>query len=168
MMAGMCCAAGMWRTQPGCGARLHVNKKFGGRGSVTEFVIGNTNFGVDPTKSSFKLLPKPLGRVVLDVEINGDQSAYEAVSTAEDSEWFWTLYPPRFYAYTELERTTEGHELTVQFSAAEIESAEMALYMMNHNHVTDVILMIHGNRLTVSGSVDLMGQPAAFRIDWSR
>jgi hypothetical protein len=135
---------------------------------VAEFVIGGTNFGVDANKSSFKLMTKPHGRVVLDVEINGDQSAYDAVSTAEDSEWFWTLYPPRFYVYTELEHATEGHDITVQFSAADIESAEIALYMMNHNHVADVILIIHGNRLTVSGSVDLMGQPAAFRIDWSR
>jgi hypothetical protein len=74
----------------------------------------------------------------------------------------------RFYVYTELERTTEGDVLTVHFSPAEIESAEMAIYMMNHNHVMDVTLVIHGNRLTVSGNVDLMGQLAAFRIDWSR
>ena len=135
---------------------------------MAEFVIGSTNFGVDAAKSSFKLLTKPHGRVVLDVEINGDLSAYDAVSTAEDSEWFWTLYPPRFYLFTEVERTPEGHNLTVEFSAAEIESVEMAIYMMNHNHVADVILTIDDNRLTVSGSVDLMGQPAAFRIDWSR
>ena len=134
---------------------------------MSEFVISSTNFGVDANKSSFKLLTKPHGRVVLDIEINGDQSAYDAVSTAEDSEWFWTLYPPRFYLFTELERVAEGHNLPVQFSAAEIESAEMAIYMMNHNHVTAVTLLIDGNRLTVSGSVDLMGQPAAFRIDWS-
>ncbi len=135
---------------------------------MAEFTIGTTNFGVNANKSSFKLSTKPHGRVVLDVEINADQSAYDAVSMAEDSEWSWTIYPPRFYLFTELERATEGHKLTVQFSAAEIESAEMAVYMMNHNHVSDVTLTIDGNRLTVSGSVDLMGQPAAFHIDWSQ
>jgi hypothetical protein len=147
---------------------LLANSWFDEDAPVGEFVIGSTNFGVDANKSSFKLLTKSCGNVVLDVEINGDQSAYDAVSMAEDSEWFWTLYPPRFYIYTELERAIEGDGLAVHFSDAEIESAEMALYMMNHNHVTDVILVIHGNRLTVSGNVDLMGELSAFRIDWLR
>ncbi|OWK45772.1 hypothetical protein FRUB_02103 [Fimbriiglobus ruber] len=39
---------------------------------------------------------------------------------------------------------------------------------MNHNRVADVTLTIYGNRLTASGLVDLMGQSAEFRIDWSR
>ena len=135
---------------------------------MAEFVIGGTNFGVDTAKSSFKLMTKPNGSVVLDIEINGDQSTYDAVSTSEDSEWFWTLYPPRFYLSTEVERTPEGQRVTVDFTTAEIESAEMAIYMMNHNHVADVVVAIDGDRLTVSGRVDLMGQPALFRIDWSR
>jgi len=135
---------------------------------MAEFVIGDTNFEVGPSKSSFKLLTKPHSRVLLDIEINGDQAAYDAVSTAEDWEWSWTMYPPRFYLFTEVERAPVGQNLTVEFSDAEIESAEMAIYMMNHNHVADVIVMIDGNRLRVSGRVDMMGQPAAFRIDWLR
>lgn len=135
---------------------------------MAEFVIGGTNFGVDAAKSSFKLMTKPNGSVVLDIEINGDQSTYDAVSTSEDSEWFWTLYPPRFFLFTEVDRTPEGQSVRVDFTAAEIESAEMAIYMMNHNHVADVVVAIDEDRLTVYGRVDLMGQPASFRIDWSR
>jgi hypothetical protein len=135
---------------------------------VAEFVIGNTNFGVNPGKSSFKLVTKPHGRVLLDIEINGDQTAYDTASAVEDWEWSWTMYPPRFYLFTEVERTPEGRSLTVEFTAAEIESAEMAIYMMNHNHVADVVVVIDEDRLTVSGRVDVMGQPAAFRIHWSR
>ncbi len=135
---------------------------------MAEFVIGNTNFGVDATKSSCKLLTKPHGRVLLDIEINGDPSSHAAATAAEDSEWSWVWYPPRFYSYTEIERTPKDHNLTVEFSAAEIESAEMAIYAMNHNHVADVIVEIEGNRLRVTGRVDMMGQPASFRIDWLR
>ena len=135
---------------------------------MADFVIGNTNFGIDSNKSSFKLLAKPHGRVILDIEINGDQSAYDAASSVEDWEWSWTIYPPRLYLFTEVDRTPVGHNLTVEFSAAEIESAEMAIYMMNHNHIADVIVRIEGNRLSVSGRVDMLGQPAAFRIDWLR
>jgi hypothetical protein len=83
---------------------------------VVEFVIGGTNFGVDADKSSFKLLTKPHGGVVVDIEINGDQSAYDAASSVEDWEWSWTMYPPRFYLFTEVELASEGQNLTVEFT----------------------------------------------------
>ena len=135
---------------------------------MTEFVIGSTNFGVDPNKSSFKLSTTPDGRVLLDIDIKGDQSTFDALDTAEEWEWSWTIYPPRFYCFTELGRVAKSQNLTMQFTADEIESAEMAIYLMNHNDVSDVILTICENTFTVSGNVDMMGQFAPFRIEWSQ
>jgi hypothetical protein len=136
---------------------------------MADFIIANTNFGIDVSRSSFGLTRGFDGRSLLTAEIHGDQEIYDKVSAGEASEWFWTLYPPYFYLFGyPVTETANDRESTIELKPEVLADLDVALYMMEHNDVEDVILKLGENRIELSGRVSLMGDIRDFRINWEK
>jgi hypothetical protein len=134
-----------------------------------DFIIGDTDFGIDPGQSRWDLKPSPDGRLLLTVEIHGGQEAYDRITAAEGSEWAWTLYPPHFYLRSyPVSAPAKGRAVTVQLAPEDVEDYDVALYLMEHHDVDAVAIRATGNRLEVMGRVDLMGEERDFRIRWAK
>jgi len=61
------------------------------------FSISGTNFGIDSAKSVARVNVRDNGSCVLTLDVTGDETLYREAADCEDSEWDWSLYPPRFY-----------------------------------------------------------------------
>src|SRR5262249_1870218 len=133
------------------------------------FIIGNTNFAIDPGPSRLDWKSSPDGRLLLTVEIHGSQEAYDRITAAEESEWAWTLYPPHFYLRNyPVSAPAKGKAVTVQLAPEDVADYDVALYLMEHHDVDAVTIRVAGNRLEVTGRVDLMGEEQDFRIRWAK
>ncbi len=136
---------------------------------MADFCIAGTNFGVDASRSSFGLTKGLDGQSLLSVEIHGNQEIYDKVSAEEASEWFWTLYPPYFYlrGYP-VAKTANDKERTIKLKPDVLAELDVALYLMEHNDVEDLVLKLGESRIELSGRVDLMGDTRDFRIKWEK
>jgi hypothetical protein len=132
-----------------------------------EFFIGDTNFGVESKQSRVEFAKAADGRLLLTVDIQGNEKVYREITADESSEWSWTLYPPQFYlrGYPVPEKT-QGKERTIKLKPADSTNFDVALYLMEHNEVAGVTLVVADDRVEISGRVDLMGKPSKFRIKW--
>jgi hypothetical protein len=134
-----------------------------------DFIIGDTDFGIDPGQSRWDWKSSPDGRRLLTVEIHGSQEAYDRVKAAEEAAWAWTLYPPHFYLRNyPVPAPVKGKAVTVQPTPEDVAGYDVALYLMEHHDVDAVTIRMTGNRLEVSGRVDLMGEERDFRIRWAK
>src|SRR6266568_4663064 len=117
-----------------------------------DFFIGNTNFGVEAEKSYFDLTKAADGRLLLSVEIRGNEKVYHSISADEESEWSWTLYPPYFYlgGYTVPEQV-RGNERTIKLKPEDYQLFDVALYLMEHNNVEGVTIKVSEIRIEISG-----------------
>jgi hypothetical protein len=134
-----------------------------------DFFIGKTNFGVEAKESRFDLKKGADGRLLLTIEVRGNEKLYKEVTADENSEWSWTLYPPYFYLrdYPVSEKP-EGKERRMKLKPEDSDNFDVALYLMEHNDVQGVTIKVDETRLEVAGQVDLMGEPHEFRIRWER
>jgi hypothetical protein len=139
--------------------------------SVTaSFVIGATDFGIDPEPSRFRLRHSLFRGRSLDIEIHGSQQRFVEVTQAEESAWAWALYPPTFYvrAYPVSKRAAAGAS-EIRLTPADAEKYDVALYLMEHNPVEEVVIrLVGGTEILVAGKVNLLGEPADFRIAWKK
>ena len=134
-----------------------------------DFFIGETNFGVEAKKSRFDVRKAEDGRLLLTVEVRGNEKVYKGVTADQDSEWSWTLYPPYFYLRDyPVSQKTKGKRHQVRLKPEDADNFDVALYLMEHNDVDNVAIKFDDRRLEVSGHVDLMGEPREFRILWEK
>jgi hypothetical protein len=125
-----------------------------------KFQLGDSVFDVDDDTLEFSLTEPERGFRQLSIEV-------EAVADQvdKDAEWNWSGYPPMFYLRDfSLPDFIPGstHELAVPVKHDEY---EMALYLGEHNDVSDVLLRITAwNSVEISGAVDAMGTIARFHI----
>ena len=134
-----------------------------------DFFIGKTNFGVDAKKSRFDVAKAADGRLVLTVEIDGDEEIHKKLTANPGSKWSWTLYPPQFYLRNyPLAEKARGKEHKITLKPADSEIYDVALYLMEHNNVAGVTIKLNDTRIEIAGQVDLMGEPQDFRIVWQK
>jgi hypothetical protein len=150
--------------------RARLIRAFGGYARMIirmdTFSISGTEFGVDNYASVTCLCVLKDGSRVLTLDVRGDEMTYRAVADGEDSEWGWTLYPPRFYLldYVLPVRNSDG-DSEVVLTPGDLDDYDVALYMMEHNEVSDLVIRLHGDtEVTIVGSVGLMGEVEAFEI----
>ena len=136
---------------------------------MSDFLIGDTNFGVEDKQSRVEFAKAADGQLLLTVEIAGNEKVYQDIKADEDSEWSWTLYPPQFYlrGYPVPEKS-KGKERTIKLKPEDSANFDVALYFMEHNEVAGVTLVVGDDRIEISGRVDLMGEQRKFRIKWTR
>jgi hypothetical protein len=139
--------------------------------NMNGFIIGNTEFGIDPKQSRFQIT-KEKGRLFLSVEIHGDDAVSEKLGDDEKSGWEGILYGPYFYLRQyPVESTGKDKELTVKLKPGDVENFDVALYLMEHNLVKDVQVKILNEQIEVTGEADLAGfrKPwTRFRINWKQ
>ncbi|WP_283150504.1 hypothetical protein [Silvimonas soli] len=124
---------------------------------MNTFIIGSTEFGIDPGKST---IVHDRGQLTL--EIRGDEHVFTILTCNEDSEWSWALYPPHLYIRG-LE--TKGGKAVLNGQ----DDVEVALYMMEHNTILEAtVSLTPANGVEVSGLVDLIGEVQPFRVSFVR
>ena len=136
---------------------------------MDSFLIGGTEFGIDRTQSVLRLEALDSGARVLTFDVNGDVEIHQAISEPEDSEWNWTVYPPWFYLHAyELPPGEPNEHSRITLAPDDYDKYEVALYMMVHNDVSDIVIELYGGSLvSVFGVVDLMGKKQPFQIQFS-
>jgi hypothetical protein len=124
---------------------------------MNTFVIGSTEFGINPGEST---IVHDRGQLTL--EIRGDERAFTILTHNEDSEWLWALYPPHLYIRG-LEMKGGKAVLNGQ------EDFEVALYMMEHNTILEATVSLTADKgVQVSGLVNLVGEVQPFRVSFVR
>ncbi len=138
--------------------------------TMQQFRIGDTDFGIDARTSSFTVDTTDPERPTITIEIFGDQSAFDALTADDDSEWSWALYPPSFYLYSFPAQVDPSTGIaTSRVKLDDVDDYEFAIYMMEHNNVDNVtIQLIPDKSLELSGRVDLFGEEHDFAINWQR
>jgi hypothetical protein len=136
---------------------------------MASFVINGTEFGIAPGPSRCALTRRLFRGASLTVEVQGDPELFERLRHAEDSAWFWALYPPSFSLRgLPVPKPTGSQAVEVCLTQAEVERHDVGLYMMEHNPATNVVLRLGpGTQLVICGQVELCGEPGEFRIEWS-
>jgi hypothetical protein len=137
--------------------------------ALDEFLIGDTNFGVEREKSRFDLTKAADGRLLLTIEIRGNEKIYDDLSAADDSEWSWTLYPPYFYLRDyPVPETSDGNNVAIKLKAEDSDEFDLAIYLMEHFDVEGVAINVCGDRIEISGRVNLTDEPRPFSIKWTK
>lgn len=133
---------------------------------MNTFHLDETDFGIDESKSSCSIDIVD-GIRVINVEIRGDSVKYDAITQSEDSQWSWTLYPPRLYIY-DFPLSEDGGFMRAKISRDDLDEYEAAIYLIEHNDIDDVELTIDGNgALQVRGIVFLSGRPHPFSAHYT-
>ncbi len=137
---------------------------------LQQFKIGDTDFGIDTTTSSFTVDATDPDRPTITIELSGDQATFDALKSEEDSEWSWALYPPGFYLRSFPAQVDPPTGVaTARVQREDIDNYEFAIYLMGHNDIDDVtVILIPDQSLEITGRVDLFGEIHDFTIHWQR
>jgi hypothetical protein len=133
---------------------------------MATFAINDTDFGINGVESVARLNVRGDGSSILTLDVTGDETVYQAIAEREDSEWSWSLYPPRFYLVDyNLAPCDQSRAGEITLAPEDYDEYDLALYMMEHNQVSAIVIELHqGCEVSVSGIVDLMGEEKTFRI----
>lgn len=136
---------------------------------MNSFTLGATEFGIDISKSKIKIsVPEPqFGVGLLNLDVSGDASIFDELSSQEGSEWSWALYPPALYF----------HEIPIQLSlitsasefAFEVDNnLEYGLYMMEHCNIKALsVAATQDRQIRIGGLVDFWGKTIPFSVTHS-
>lgn len=133
-----------------------------------EFVIGDTDFGIDRASVIFDLVPGDDGTVLLTVEFEGREVDFDRIQEERGDQWGWASYPPSFYLRDFPVAAAGAGTITTVLDRKAYQQYEVALYMMEHNTVEGSINITAGTQIEIIGQVDLMGKLTPFRIRWSK
>lgn len=132
-----------------------------------EFIIGTTDFGIDPESALFEIVLTDRTTALLTVEFDGRQDDFERIREERGEEWGWASYPPSFYLRDFPVPMPEASAVVlVPLDRQAYREYEVALYMMEHNTVEGTILLKDGEQIEITGQVELIGKPTPFRIRW--
>lgn len=133
---------------------------------MNTFHLDETDFGINLAKSFFSIDTVD-GVQVVNVEIVGDNAKYDAITETGDSEWSWTLYPPRLYIH-DFPLKDDNGIMRARILQDNLDEYEAAIYLMEHNDVDDVELSIcRDGVLQVRGTVFLSGRTRTFSVHYT-
>lgn len=113
---------------------------------MNTFKIGTTEFGIGDIELTLK-------HANIHLEVCANEAVYERITQDEDSEWGWSIYPPKMYFY---DVPYENQCITIDFHM--LDEYDIALYMMEHNGFIGT-LEIKNNTIHVQGQLCIMGKP---------
>jgi hypothetical protein len=132
-----------------------------------EFVIGTTDFGIDPEAVIFDIVSADGAPDLLTVEFEGRQDDFDRILQDRSEQWKWASFPPSFYLRDfPIPATGPTGVVSVHLDRNAYRTYEVALYLMEHNTVEATITITGGQRIEITGQVDLLGQPTQFHIRW--
>ena len=136
---------------------------------MVKFVIGTTDFGIDPESAIFEIVQLDKDSALLTVEFESSREVFDRICQERDKDWGWASFPPSFYL-RDFPIPTPGASgvVNVRFDRNAYREYEVALYMMEHNTVEGTLAITDGQRIEITGQVELIGKPTPFRICWVR
>jgi RNase P/RNase MRP subunit p29 len=126
---------------------------------MEKFIIGNTDFGI----GELELVIDEAKNVLVNLKVRGDKSVFEKISAEENSEWNWTLYPPKFYV-NKVPYSKKGDTIEINVTEKELNEYEIALYLIEHNDFSGSIC-IQGKTVKVNGKVLIGGNEMDLEIE---
>jgi len=137
---------------------------------MLKFLIGDTDFKIDTKESNVSYDNSDQDNPLVTMEIVGDNTTFDAITESDDSKWSWALYPPKFYI-TEYPITIDPLTgiATANADTGDLDKYEFAIYMMEHNNITNVkIIILPSGTIEITGTVDVMGEEYFFLIKWGK
>ncbi|MES2774802.1 MAG: hypothetical protein V4722_11495 [Bacteroidota bacterium] len=121
---------------------------------MQKFIIGIDNFGVG--KVTCKIDKNSL--IISDLTITGDQDTYDKLSSGEESNWNWTLYPPELYLRG-ISYQLQDEKIHIEISRdTPLDEVEVALYLMEHNYLEGKFMIDENRTLSFDGIADIFGE----------
>ena len=132
-----------------------------------EFVIGATDFGIDPEAVIFDIVSADGAPDLLTVEFEGRQDDFDRILQDQRQQWGWASFPPSFYL-RDFPIPTAGPTsvVTVHLARNAYRTYEVAVYLMEHNTVEATITINGGQRIEITGQVELLGNLTPFHVSW--
>ena len=132
-----------------------------------EFVIGTTDFGIDPEAVIFDIVSADGAPDLLTVEFEGRQDDFDRILQDRSEQWKWASFPPSFYLRDfPIPATGPTGVVSVHLDRNAYRTYEVALYLMEHNTVEATITITCGQRIELTGQIELLGQLTQFHINW--
>ena len=132
-----------------------------------EFVIGTTDFGIDPEAVIFDIVLADGASDLLTVEFEGRQDDFDRILQDQREQWGWASFPPSFYLRDfPIPMAGPTGVVTVHLARNAYRTYEVALYLMEHNTVEATITINGGQRIEITGQVELLGNLTPFHINW--
>jgi hypothetical protein len=132
-----------------------------------EFVIGTTDFGIDLEAVIFDLVSEEGTPTLLTVEFEGRQDDFDRILQEQNEQWGWASFPPSFYLRDfPIPMAGPTSVVTVHIARNAYRTYEVAIYLMEHNTVEATITITGGQRIEITGQVELLGKPTQFHINW--
>src|SRR5688572_537290 len=130
------------------------------------FTIGNTNFGIESGSVRLEASHAEGGELSLWIEVRGNEALFDIIAGDDEHRFSWASYPPKFYlrGIPIAANALDGYEIP----QTDIDEFDAALYMMEHNLVSDLTIFLDTTALKVTGTVDLMGTEESFCIQLGR
>lgn len=116
-----------------------------GNMDMGSFKINGTEFGIGSIKLS-------LDNGLLNLQITGDNNAFDRLMDSGGSGWDWALYAPKIYF-----NNVPYKSGILEIDNSVLSKYDIALYMMEYNDFTGT-LEISGSNINIKGNVDLMGK----------
>jgi len=137
---------------------------------MNQFSIGGTEFGIEPGKSgvAIEVDSHIEDRAFLSINVAGSDALFADLTSAENSEWAWVLYPPRLYL-SKIPISAQDRLRGEEFRLVDVGECEIGIYMMEHCDVYEVAITLYaGDALRVRGTVNVFGSPAPFSMTFGR
>jgi hypothetical protein len=132
-----------------------------------EFVIGTTDFGIDLEAVIFDLVSEEGTPTLLTVEFEGRQDDFDRILQEQNEQWGWASFPPSFYLRDfPIPMAGPTSVVTVHIARNAYRTYEVAIYLMEHNTVEATITITGGQRIEITGQIELLGQLTQFHINW--
>ena len=132
-----------------------------------DFVIGATDFGIDPEAVIFDIVSEDGAPDLLTVEFEGRQDDFDRILQDQRQQWGWASFPPSFYLRDfPIPMAGPTSVVTVHLARNAYRTYEVALYLMEHNPVEATIIITCGQLIEITGQVELLGKLTPFHVSW--
>lgn len=97
---------------------------------MKKFIIGHDDFGAGKAACNIDWE----NRIIKELVVFGDEEAFENLSSDEEGNWSWALYPPELY-FREIPFELKDNKIVIPITAEILDDFDIALYFMSHNDI---------------------------------
>ena len=91
-----------------------------------------------------------------ELTIFGNESVFAELSSVEEGEWEWALYPPQLY-FLGVPFETDSEAITINIDQELQETCDVALYMMEHCDIKGILTIDRDKIARFKGIADILG-----------
>ena len=133
---------------------------------MDRFLIKATDFGIDRSRSRLTFERGEGKARIVDLVIHGHPETHAQLTNHNESDWSWSLYPPKLYVSSY--PVPADHPLEIDLSPDDGEDYDIALYMMEHHPIEAAEIEIDADgQVEIRGWAELSGELVDFAISWA-